>query len=163
MRAHFLQYIFLFLLVHNSEFLENPIKSYCTRIPDHMFMWSSAQWVKRKAESKAELTVSIYTPITAICFSTYYSFRISRHQNFVIRDVSGHGRLQPDHYVVGLAAVIYPYTCVMHGIRRRQCNRIFFCGEISAFFAKIYFKISVVILNSSLYTTKYSNLILIFR
>ena len=31
MRAHFLQYIFLFLLVHNSEFLENLIKSYCTR------------------------------------------------------------------------------------------------------------------------------------
>ena len=30
-RAHFLQYIFLFLLVHNSEFLENLIKSYCTR------------------------------------------------------------------------------------------------------------------------------------
>ena len=26
MRAHFLQYIFLFLLVHNSEFLENLIK-----------------------------------------------------------------------------------------------------------------------------------------
>ena len=26
-----MQYIFLFLLVHNSEFLENLIKSYCTR------------------------------------------------------------------------------------------------------------------------------------
>ena len=31
MRAHFLQVIFLFLLVHNSEFLENLIKNYCTR------------------------------------------------------------------------------------------------------------------------------------
>ena len=27
----FLQYIFLFLSVHNSEFLENLIKNYCTR------------------------------------------------------------------------------------------------------------------------------------
>ena len=39
MRAHFLQYIFLFLLGHNSEFLENLIKSYCTR--PHF----STQWV----------------------------------------------------------------------------------------------------------------------
>ena len=31
MRAHFLQYIFLFRLVNNSEFLENLIKGYCTR------------------------------------------------------------------------------------------------------------------------------------
>ena len=34
MRAHFLQHIFLFLLVHDSEFLDNLIKtnkSYCTR------------------------------------------------------------------------------------------------------------------------------------
>ena len=42
-----------------------------------------------------------------------------------------------------------PYTCVIHGIR--QSNRIFSCGEISAFFAKMFFFISVVILNSSLY------------
>ena len=43
-----------------------------------------------------------------------------------------------------------PYTCVMYGIR--QCHRIFFsCGEISAFFAKILFYISVLILNSSLH------------
>ena len=32
MRAHSLQYIFLFLLVHNSEFLENLIKSYSALI-----------------------------------------------------------------------------------------------------------------------------------
>ena len=32
MRAHFLQYILLFILVHKSEFLENLIKSYCTRL-----------------------------------------------------------------------------------------------------------------------------------
>ena len=31
MRAHFLQVIFLFLLVHNSEYLENLINKYCTR------------------------------------------------------------------------------------------------------------------------------------
>ena len=31
MRAHFMQYIFLFLLVHNSEFLGDLIKNYCTR------------------------------------------------------------------------------------------------------------------------------------
>ena len=31
MRAHFMQNIFLFLLVPNSEFLENLIKIYCTR------------------------------------------------------------------------------------------------------------------------------------
>ena len=43
MRAHFLQKIFLFLLVHNSEFLENLIKNYCIR--PHL-MWSSAEWVK---------------------------------------------------------------------------------------------------------------------
>ena len=45
MRAHFLQYIFLFLLVHNSEFLENLIKNYCTR-PHFDVVYSSAQWVK---------------------------------------------------------------------------------------------------------------------
>ena len=32
MRAHFLQKIFLFLLVHNAEFLENLIKNYCIRM-----------------------------------------------------------------------------------------------------------------------------------
>ena len=41
--SHFLQYIFLFVLVHNSEFVENLINNYCTR--PHL-MWSSAQWVK---------------------------------------------------------------------------------------------------------------------
>ena len=46
-------------------------------------------------------------------------------------------------------------SLVMYGIR--QCNRIFFCGEISAFFAKIFFQISVVILNSTLHEKgKYS-------
>ena len=33
---------FLFLLVHNSEFLENPVKNYCIR--PH-YMWSRAEWV----------------------------------------------------------------------------------------------------------------------
>ena len=42
MRAHFMQYIFLILLVHNSEFLENLINSY---VPDHILMWSGTQWV----------------------------------------------------------------------------------------------------------------------
>ena len=43
-----------------------------------------------------------------------------------------------------------PYNvCVMYGIR--QCHRIFSCGEISAFFAKIFYFISVLILNSSLH------------
>ena len=37
----------------------------------------------------------------------------------------------------------------MYGIR--QCNRIFLCGEIGAFFTEIFFKISVVILNSNLH------------
>ena len=31
MKAHFMQNIFLFLLVHNSEFLEYRIKNYCIR------------------------------------------------------------------------------------------------------------------------------------
>ena len=43
-----------------------------------------------------------------------------------------------------------PYTCVMYGIR--QCNRVFSGAEISAFFAKIFFQISVVILNSTLHS-----------
>ena len=43
-----------------------------------------------------------------------------------------------------------PYTCVMYGIR--QCNRFFSGAEISAFFAKIFFYIRVVILNSTLYS-----------
>ena len=43
MRAHFLLNIFLFLLVHNSQFLENLIKNYCIRT--HILMWSSAEWV----------------------------------------------------------------------------------------------------------------------
>ena len=42
-----------------------------------------------------------------------------------------------------------PYTRVMYGIR--QCNRIFLCGEIGAFFTEIFFQISVVILNSNLH------------
>ena len=42
-----------------------------------------------------------------------------------------------------------PYTHVMYGIR--QCNRIFLCGEIGAFFTEIFFQISVVILNSNLH------------
>ena len=37
----------------------------------------------------------------------------------------------------------------MYGIR--QCNRIFLCGEIGAFFTEIFFQISVVILNSHLH------------
>ena len=37
----------------------------------------------------------------------------------------------------------------MYGIR--QCNRIFLCGEIGAFFTEIFFQISVVILNSNLH------------
>ena len=37
----------------------------------------------------------------------------------------------------------------MYGIR--QCNRIFLCGEIGAFFTEIFFQISVVILNSTLH------------
>ena len=37
----------------------------------------------------------------------------------------------------------------MYGIR--QCNRIFFSGEIGAFFTEIFFQISVVILNSNLH------------
>ena len=37
----------------------------------------------------------------------------------------------------------------MYGIR--QCNRIFLCGEIGAFFTEIIFQISVVILNSNLH------------
>ena len=38
---------FLFLLVglHNSEFLENLIKYLRVIVPDHILMWSSAQWV----------------------------------------------------------------------------------------------------------------------
>ena len=40
--------------------------------------------------------------------------------------------------------------CYVHGIR--QCNRVFPCAEISAFFAKIFFQISVVILNSTLHS-----------
>ena len=43
MRAHFLQYIFLFFLVHNSDFLK---KTSRIIVPDHILMWSSAQWVK---------------------------------------------------------------------------------------------------------------------
>ena len=37
----------------------------------------------------------------------------------------------------------------MYGIR--QCNRLFLCGEIGAFFTEIFFQISVVILNSNLH------------
>ena len=44
MRAHFLQNSFLFLLVHNSEFLENVMKNY-NIVSDHILMWSSAEWV----------------------------------------------------------------------------------------------------------------------
>ena len=43
MRAHFLQKFFLFLLVHNIEFLENLIKNYCIR------MHCKAEWVKPTA------------------------------------------------------------------------------------------------------------------
>ena len=46
MRAHFSQNIFLFLLVHNSEFLEDLI----IIVSNHILMWSSAQWVN-KADS----------------------------------------------------------------------------------------------------------------
>ena len=49
----------------------------------------------------------------------------------------------------GGAPPLDPPLCVMYGIR--QGNRIFSCGEISAFFAKIFFFISVVISNSSLH------------
>ena len=49
----FLQYIFLFLLVHNSEFLGNLIKS----VPDHILMWSSAQWVKSMDWNKHQISV----------------------------------------------------------------------------------------------------------
>ena len=44
MRAHFLQKNFLFLLVHNSEFLETLSRII---VSDHILIWSSAQWVKQ--------------------------------------------------------------------------------------------------------------------
>ena len=40
--------------------------------------------------------------------------------------------------------------CYMYGIR--QCNRYFSGAKISAFFAKMFFQISVVILNSTLHS-----------
>ena len=56
-----------------------------------------------------------------------------------------------DHILIlHLLRVIFfglPYTCVMYGIR--QCKRRFSGAEISAFFTKIFFQISVVILNST--------------
>ena len=44
MRAHVLQNYLLFLLVHNSEFLQNLIKNYCIR--PHFDVVYSAEWVK---------------------------------------------------------------------------------------------------------------------
>ena len=56
-----MQYIFLFLLVHNSEFLEILIKSYCTR--PHTLMWSSTQWVKNQKGAIATDFVSLYNTL----------------------------------------------------------------------------------------------------
>ena len=55
-------------------------------------------------------------------------------------------------HLVCIECVIFWYpihTCCMYGIR--QCNMIFLSGEIGAFFTEIFFKISVVILNSNLH------------
>ena len=57
-----------------------------------------------------------------------------------------------------------PHTHVLICIVSGSATGFFSCGEISVFFAKIFFLISVVILNSSLHYqyhshTKYSNLI----
>ena len=65
MRAHFLQYIFIFLLVHNSEYLENLIKS--ESVPDHILMWSGAQWVKI-LHIQANRTILLYTPYISRVF-----------------------------------------------------------------------------------------------
>ena len=43
MRAHFLQIFFLYLLVHNSDFLENLIKNYCIR-PHFDVVYCSMGW-----------------------------------------------------------------------------------------------------------------------
>ena len=54
------------------------------------------------------------------------------------------------HCVFGVIFVGLPYTCVMYGIRQCKCS--FSGAEISAFFTKIFFQISVVILNSTLHS-----------
>ena len=55
MKAHFLQKIFLFLLVHNPEFLENLSRII---LSEQILMWSRAEWVSYDLDTCRQLIMA---------------------------------------------------------------------------------------------------------